>query len=130
IIVCGSGGVGKTTISAALALRSAQLGRKTLVMTIDPARRLANALGLESLQDTEKRIDGEFPGELYAEMLNMKRTFDDFIKRLAPSQQVADKVFENQIYQQLSTALNGSQEFTALERLLAAANSAKFDTII
>lgn len=129
IICCGSGGVGKTSLSAALAFRAAELGKKTLVMTIDPAKRLANALGLDALNDTEIRVPTD-KGELYAEMLDMKRTFDDFIARLAPTPEAATKVLTNNVYQQLSTALNGSQEYTALERLLQATSSGKFDLVI
>ncbi|MBK9293449.1 MAG: ArsA family ATPase [Oligoflexia bacterium] len=129
LICCGSGGVGKTSLSAALGLRAAELGKKVLVMTIDPAKRLANALGLENLYEIEKRVPTQ-KGELYAEMLDMKRTFDDFIYRLAPTPEAAQKVLANIVYQQLSTALNGSQEYTALERLLQAHTSGKFDLII
>jgi len=131
IICCGSGGVGKTTLSAALAVRAAELGLKTLVLTIDPARRLANALGLKDLDDSECIVPGQsFPGELHAAMLDTKKTFDGFIIRLAPSPEMADRVLRNPMYQQLSTALGGSQEFTSLEKLHEAYISAMYDVVI
>jgi anion-transporting ArsA/GET3 family ATPase len=132
IICCGSGGVGKTTLAAALGVKGAELGLKVLVLTIDPARRLATSLGLTDLGDEEvKNVnEGQFKGALYASMLNMKRTFDEFITSMAPSAAVADRVLNNNIYKQISTALNGSQEYTALEKLLQAANSGGYDLII
>ncbi len=131
LICCGSGGVGKTTLSAALGVRAAELGKKAIVLTIDPAKRLANSLGFDNFSEPEKRVVADqFPGELYAEMLDMKHTFDDFIVRLAPSPEIAEKVLKNHVYQQLSTALNGSQEYTSLERLLQLVNSNKFDIVI
>lgn len=131
IICCGSGGVGKTTLSAAFGVRAAELGLKVLVLTIDPARRLANSLGLESFDESEKRIAPEkFKGEFYAGMLNVKKTFDDFITKLAPTPAAAEKVLNNHIYRQISTALNGSQEYTALEKLLQSVDSGKYDLVV
>ncbi|MCC6278747.1 MAG: ArsA family ATPase [Oligoflexia bacterium] len=129
LVCCGSGGVGKTTLSAALGVRAAELGLKTMVLTIDPARRLVSALGLEKLQN-ETPIEGAFKGTLHAGMLDMKKTFDDFVIQFAPSPAVADRVLRNGVYQQLSTALSGSQEFTALEKLLQLTSSGKYDLVI
>src|SRR5690606_29337041 len=114
LICCGSGGVGKTTLSAALGVRAAQLGLKALVLTIDPARRLANSIGLQDIKDTEVEVaPGKFPGRFFAAMLETKKTFDDFITNLAPSPEVAERVLNNNIYKQISTSLSGSQEYTA-----------------
>jgi anion-transporting ArsA/GET3 family ATPase len=131
IICCGSGGVGKTTLSAALGVKAAELGLRALVLTIDPARRLATSLGLDSLADGETEVSaGRFSGHLFASMLNVKRTFDDFILKMAPSAEMAERVLQNNIYKQISTALNGSQEYTALEKLLQESTSGKYDVVI
>ncbi|MBX7115760.1 MAG: AAA family ATPase [Myxococcaceae bacterium] len=125
VLVCvGSGGVGKTTVAATIALRAAIEGKTSLVCTIDPARRLANALGLDLLGNTEQRITTALleqtgqpaQGELYAMMLDMKRTWDELIERNAPPDK-RDKILNNRFYQALSTALAGSQEYIAIEKL-------------
>ncbi len=124
VITVGSGGVGKTTIAAALALRSALDGTGALVCTIDPAKRLANALGLVALGNTETRISTETfaqaglsaKGELRAMMLDMKRTWDELIERRAPPDR-REKILTNRFYQSLSTVLAGSQEYVAMEKL-------------
>lgn len=125
VVVCvGSGGVGKTTIAATLALKAAVDGKTALVCTIDPARRLANALGLERLGNAESRIAPELiaqtgaqaQGELFAMMLDMKRTWDELIERNAPPDK-RDKILNNRFYKALSTALAGSQEYIAIEKL-------------
>lgn len=121
IIVCvGSGGVGKTTAAAALALAGARRGRRTLVLTIDPARRLANALGLEQLDHEERRISDESVdaqgGALYAMMLDQKRAFDEMVERRADAELVR-RITNNRIYRQLSTRLAGSHEYAALAKL-------------
>lgn len=133
IIVCaGSGGVGKTTISAALAVRAAQQGKNVLVLTIDPARRLANALGLESAKVNEPvPVPGQnFKGQLSAGMVDPESVFDEFIRRSAPNKEVAEKLLKNSLYRQLATTLSGSQEFTSLELLLSAKESGNYDLII
>ena len=117
IICAGSGGVGKTTTAAAVALGLAEQGRKVAVVTIDPARRLANALGLAELDNEPRRVDLALAGELWAMMLDAKRTFDELIEHLAPDEQTRDEVLANRIYQQLSSAVAGSQEFTAIAKL-------------
>src|SRR3954454_8033496 len=117
VICAGSGGVGKTTTAAAVALGLAERGLKVAVVTIDPARRLANALGLDELPNEPHRVALDAPGELWAMMLDAKRTFDQLIERLAPDDATRDEVFGNRIYQQLSSAVAGSQEFTAIAKL-------------
>lgn len=124
VITVGSGGVGKTTISAAIALRSAFEGRGSLVCTIDPARRLANSLGLSSLGNNEARLGDETwaaaqltpRAPMHAMMLDMKRTWDELIERRAPPEK-REKILNNRFYQSLSTALAGSQEYIAMEKL-------------
>jgi anion-transporting ArsA/GET3 family ATPase len=125
VICAGSGGVGKTTTAAALAMGAAEEGARVAVVTIDPARRLANSLGLDELGNEPALIDPErfadhgvdMQGELWAMTLDAKRTFDEVIERLAPDAATRDEVLGNRIYQQLSTALAGSQEFTAIAKL-------------
>jgi anion-transporting ArsA/GET3 family ATPase len=133
ILVCvGSGGVGKTTVAAAIALRAAMAGRKTLVLTIDPAKRLANSLGLSELGNEKSRI--ELPkggrGELWGMMLDVKRTFDDLVERIAADRETRDRILRNHYYQQLSGALAGSQEYMAMEKLHEAAERREFDLIV
>jgi anion-transporting ArsA/GET3 family ATPase len=139
ILVCvGSGGVGKTTTAAALALAAARRGKRTLVLTIDPAKRLANSLGLEELGNEPALVDPklfapagvEMQGELWAMMLDPKRTFDDLIDRLAPSEKARDEVLDNRIYQELSNAVAGSQEFTAMAKLYELDRDDDFDLIV
>ncbi|MBV9817961.1 MAG: ArsA family ATPase [Solirubrobacterales bacterium] len=136
VCVCGgSGGVGKTTTSAAIALGMAMRGARVAVVTIDPARRLANALGLEELENEPRRIDPahlgpEVAGELWAMMLDPKRTFDELIARLAPDPQRAAAIMANRVYRQLSTAVSGSQEFTAVAKLHELAARADFDLLV
>ncbi len=131
VICAGSGGVGKTTTAAAVALGLAERGAKVAVVTIDPARRLANALGLDSLSNEPHQVslDG-VSGELWAMMLDAKRTFDQLIERLAPDARTRDEVFGNRIYQQLSTAVAGSQEFTAIAKLYELDESGEFDVLV
>lgn len=125
-LVCvGSGGVGKTTVSAALALHAAVLGRRALVLTVDPARRLASALGIGAFSEEQRRIDGalltraglRFDGTLDAAMLDTKSTFDRIVARYAPNEEVRDRILRNPFYRQASTALAGSQEYMAMEKL-------------
>src|SRR3954470_14772549 len=139
IVICaGSGGVGKTTTSAALAMGMAERGLRVAVVTIDPARRLANSLGLEDLGNEPRlvapeRFAGhgvEVRGELWAMMLDAKRTFDELIDRLSPDAAARDEVLGNRIYQQLSSAVAGSQEFTAVAKLYELDRSGRFDAIV
>ena len=136
VCVCGgSGGVGKTTTSAAIALGMAARGAKVAVVTIDPAKRLANALGLEELQNEPHRV--ELPrgrvrmrGELWAMMLDPKRTFDDLIDRVAPDAARAHEIKANRVYRELSTAVSGSQEFTAIAKLYDLDQEGDFDLLV
>jgi anion-transporting ArsA/GET3 family ATPase len=134
VICAGPGGVGKTTTSAALAAGLAIEGRKVAVVTIDPARRLANALGLERLEDEPRKVDpalfDDMKGELWALMLDSKRTFDDLIERVAPSEEARDEVLRNPIYKQLSSAVAGTQEFTAIAKLYDLDRNGDFDLIV
>jgi len=135
IAICaGPGGVGKTTTSAALAAGMAMRGGKVAVVTIDPARRLADALGLDRLDDEPRRVDpARFPGmrgELWALMLDSKRTFDALIDQVAPSPAARDEVLANPIYRQLSDAIAGTQEFTAIAKLHQLDRSGAFDLLV
>ncbi|MGH3370944.1 MAG: ArsA family ATPase, partial [Nocardioidaceae bacterium] len=118
IIVCtGSGGVGKTTTSAALALRAAERGRRVVVLTIDPARRLAQSMGIESLDNTPRPVPGVVgEGSLDAMMLDMKRTFDEVVESQASPEKAA-QILANPFYQALSSSFAGTQEYMAMEKL-------------
>ncbi len=118
IVCCGSGGVGKTTTSAALALRAAERGRKVVVLTIDPARRLAQAMGIEALDNTPRPVPGvgQDGGTLDAMMLDMKRTFDEVVEGQA-SPEKARQILENPFYVALSSSFAGTQEYMAMEKL-------------
>lgn len=117
VVCCGSGGVGKTTTAAALGLRAAERGRKVVVLTIDPARRLAQSMGLTELDNTPRVVAGvDGPGELQAMMLDMKRTFDEVVLAHADPER-ARQIMENPFYQALSTGFAGTQEYMAMEKL-------------
>jgi len=119
VVCCGSGGVGKTTTSAALALRAAEMGRKVVVLTIDPARRLAQSMGIEELDNTPRPVagvDGTAGGSLDAMMLDMKRTFDEVVESQA-SPEKAQQILENPFYVALSSSFAGTQEYMAMEKL-------------
>jgi anion-transporting ArsA/GET3 family ATPase len=132
ICVCaGAGGVGKTSTSAAIALGAARRGRKAAVLTIDPAKRLANALGLERLGNEPRRVRGvDGDGELWAMMLDAKRTFDDLVETYAPDESTRDAVLSNRIYQELSGAVSGSQEYMAMEKLYELHLQGDFDLLV
>src|SRR3954447_959861 len=131
IVICaGSGGVGKTTTSAALALGMAERGMKVAVVTIDPAKRLANALGMDELGNEPHLVELDLDGELWAMMLDAKRTFDEVIERLAPDDATREEIFENRIYQQLSSAVAGSQEFTAIAKLFELDQEGDYDLLV
>ncbi|MEU9338361.1 ArsA family ATPase [Streptomyces sp. NPDC048290] len=117
VVCCGSGGVGKTTTAAALGLRAAERGRKVVVLTIDPARRLAQSMGIDSLDNTPRRVKGvDGGGELHAMMLDMKRTFDEIVEAHADPARAA-AILSNPFYQSLSAGFAGTQEYMAMEKL-------------
>ena len=118
IVCCGAGGVGKTTTAAAMALRAAEYGRTVVVLTIDPAKRLAQALGIKDLGNSPQRVPlaPEVPGELHAMMLDMRRTFDEMVVQYSGKGQ-AEAILDNQFYQTVATSLAGTQEYMAMEKL-------------
>ena len=119
VVCCGSGGVGKTTVSAALGLRAAERGRRVVVLTIDPARRLAQSMGIEQLDNTPRPVAGVDAGQggsLEAMMLDMKRTFDEVVESQA-SPEKAQQILDNSFYQALSSSFAGTQEYMAMEKL-------------
>ena len=129
IIVCtGSGGVGKTTTAATLALAAARQGRRTIVVTIDPARRLAQSMGLDRLDDTPQAVVGV--DNLDAMMLDMKRTFDEVIDRHAADPARAERIKSNTFYQQVSSTLAGTQEYMAMEKLFDLHTTGRYDCIV
>jgi anion-transporting ArsA/GET3 family ATPase len=131
VIVCvGSGGVGKTTISAALAIAAARLGKRTLVLTIDPARRLATALGIANSHRDIRLHGREYRGQLWAGMIDARRIFAEYVERHANDRLAAQRLLDTRFYQQLSTTLSGSQEFTALSRLVDAVEGGRYDLVI
>ena len=130
IVCCGSGGTGKTTISAAIGLASATQGLKACVVTIDPARRLADALGLDNLGNTPRRITGAWAGELSAVMLDAKGTFDDLVVRYSQSREQADRILQNRLYRNLTSALSGTQEYMAMEKLYELHSEGGFDLVV
>lgn len=131
VIVCtGSGGVGKTTVAAVLALEGARQGRRTAVVTIDPAKRLADALGLEGLTNEPGRIEGDWPGELYALMLDTKSTFDALVTKYATDEGQAERILENRFYRNISSALSATQEFMAMEKLYELHVESDFDLVV
>ncbi|MFF9013624.1 ArsA family ATPase [Streptomyces sp. NPDC014870] len=119
IVCCGAGGVGKTTTAAALGVRAAERGRRVVVLTIDPARRLAQSMGIDSLDNVPRKVDGikgSDGGELHAMMLDMKRTFDEIVEAHADAER-ARAILENPFYQSLSAGFAGTQEYMAMEKL-------------
>jgi anion-transporting ArsA/GET3 family ATPase len=130
VICCGSGGVGKTTAAAAFALEAARRGRRACVVTIDPARRLANALGLDTLSNTPHRVEGDWRGELSALMLDPKRTFDDLVHRYAASPEQAEGILQNRLYRNLTSALSGTQEYMAMEKLYELVEEGAYDIVV
>ena len=138
-ICAGSGGVGKTTSAAAIAAGMAARGRKVAVLTIDPAKRLADSLGLPELGNTERRVEPALfdelgidtgGGELWAMMLDAKATLDEMVRKHAPDAETRERILENRIYQQLSAALAGSQEYAAMERLFEIWSEDRYDLLV
>ncbi|MET7764243.1 ArsA family ATPase [Streptomyces sp. NPDC005393] len=132
VVCCGSGGVGKTTTAAALGVRAAERGRKVVVLTIDPARRLAQSMGIDALDNVPRRVEGvggENGGELHAMMLDMKRTFDEFVEAHADPER-ARAILANPFYQSLSAGFAGTQEYMAMEKLGQLRAREEWDLII
>ncbi len=137
LVCCGTGGVGKTTISAALALMAAKRGKRVLVLTIDPARRLADALGVADLPDEPTPIPvaelagiPPISGELSALMLDVKSTWDRVIRRYAPDEETAEQILEHRFYRKVTEGISGSQEYSAMLRLLDVAEDDRYDLVV
>ncbi|GAA4239378.1 ArsA family ATPase [Actinomadura meridiana] len=129
IVCCGSGGVGKTTTAAALGVRAAERGRDVVVLTVDPARRLAQSMGLSELDNNPRKIEINGDGELHAMMLDMKRTFDEIVEAHADPDR-AKQILANPFYQSLSSSLSGTQEYMAMEKLGQLHRSGAWDLIV
>ena len=132
IVCCGSGGVGKTTTAAAIGLRAAERGRQVCVLTVDPARRLAQSMGLTSLDNTPRLVDGiddQSGGSLHAMMLDMKRTFDEIVEAHSDPARAA-QILANPFYQSLSSSFAGTQEYMAMEKLGQLRRSNEWDLIV
>ena len=139
VVVCvGSGGVGKTTTAASLGLAAACRAKRVLVLTIDPAKRLANSLGLNEMTTEEQQIETrlfesagiECKGTLSAMMLDTKRTFDELVSKFASSEERKQRILNNKLYQYMSTSLAGTQEYMAMEKLYAVKNDMRYDLIV
>ncbi|MCB0947900.1 MAG: ArsA family ATPase [Mycobacterium sp.] len=131
VVCCGAGGVGKTTTAAAMALRAAEYGRHVVVLTIDPAKRLAQALGIKELGNSPQRVPlaPEVSGQLHAMMLDMRRTFDDMVVEYSGPER-AQSILDNQFYQTVATSLAGTQEYMAMEKLGQLLAEDKWDLIV
>lgn len=131
LICCGSGGVGKTTLAASIALEAARSGKKSIVLTIDPAKRLAAAMGISDLTNEPKLVPIEgISGQLFAMMLDTKRTFDRLIEKYTSDPKTRRSIFENRLYQHLSSMIAGSQEYMAMERLYELYKGGEYDLLV
>lgn len=138
IITAGSGGVGKTTTAAAIGVRAAMEGRRVVVLTIDPARRLANALGLDALSGTRRRVDPALferagltmRGQLDAMMLDRTATADALVRTFAPDEEAARRIFDNPYYQSFATSLAGTQEYMAIEQVKVLVGEEDYDLVV
>jgi len=131
VVTAGSGGVGKTSVAAVLGMEAAAIGRRVVVVTIDPARRLADALGLDSEGTGEPTsVDGEWPGDLSVVMLDAKSTFDALVVGGAASTSQAERIIENPLYRSISGALSGTQEYMATEKLYELATDDSWDLVV
>jgi anion-transporting ArsA/GET3 family ATPase len=131
VVCCGAGGVGKTTTAAAMALRAAEYGRTVVVLTIDPAKRLAQALGINDLGNTPQRVPlaPEVAGELHAMMLDMRRTFDEMVIQYSGPER-AQAILDNPFYQTVATSLAGTQEYMAMEKLGQLLSQDRWDLVV
>ena len=130
IVCCGTGGVGKTTTAAATAMAAASMGRRAAVVTIDPAKRLADALGIAELGNDPTVIEGPWSGTLAALMLDTKATFDDVVRRHAGDEEQAQTIFANRFYRNISTSLSGTQDYMAVEKLAELHSSGDWDLVV
>jgi anion-transporting ArsA/GET3 family ATPase len=130
VVCCGTGGVGKTTTAAATALAAARMGRHAAVVTIDPAKRLADALGIAELSNTPTVIDGPWPGTLGALMLDTKATFDEVVRHHAPTPEQAERIMANTFYENVATSLGGTQDYMAVEKLSQLHSSGDWDLVV
>ncbi len=129
VVTCGSGGVGKTTTAAAMAVRAADAGRTVAVLTIDPARRLAQSLGLTHLDNTPRRVTLDAPGQLWAMMLDTRRTFDEMVAAHSTPERAA-QILANPFYRTISSSFSGTQEYMAMEKLGQLAATGKYELIV
>ncbi len=130
VLVCvGSGGVGKTTVASALAFRAAQMGKRVLVLTVDPAQRLKSTMGLQEQEEAEI-THPSITGKLTASVIDPKKIFDDFVRKISSQSANIERILKNKLYIQLTTTLSGSQEFTALQKLYSCLESGKYDLIV
>jgi anion-transporting ArsA/GET3 family ATPase len=132
IVAVGSGGVGKTTTAAAVAIAGARLGRRTVVLTIDPARRLAQALGVSGLGNEPRSLPADLvaPGSCDAMMLEASEALDDLVARLVPDPQRRERLYQNRLYQVIARQLGGTHEYMAVERLFALMHEEKYDLVV
>lgn len=135
LLICvGAGGVGKTSLSATIGLQAAIMGRKVLVLTIDPAKRLANSLGLKEFGNTETKIDLSsmegVTGELWAMMLDGQKTFDELIKNLTEDEETQQRILNNNIYKGITDTIVGNQEYMATEKLFDVVSSQRYDLVV
>ncbi|MEK6706738.1 MAG: ArsA-related P-loop ATPase [Bdellovibrionota bacterium] len=138
IISCGTGGVGKTTLSAAIAMRAAMTGKRAVVITVDPAKRLATSLGLESLDNKasdltpllEKACNKKITGRFCAIVPDTKKTFEDFLRDLSPSQEITERVLKNPIFHIFTKEFSGANEYMAMERLRVLSRNTEYDCIV
>ena len=131
IVTCGTGGVGKTSVAAALGVVAAQQGRRVVVVTIDPARRLLDAIGLEDNTGNEiQQVPLDSVGELWVTMLDVRETFDSLVRDTSPTVERANEVMQNSFYRSLSKSLSGTRDYMAAERLYNLHNDPRFDLVI
>lgn len=130
IVCCGPGGVGKTTVSAALGVHLAEMGKRVCVLTVDPARRLADVLGIRALGGEPVPVQGLSTGSLDALMLDAAGTFDSLITRYATTSEQADSILSSRFYRSLATSLSGTQEYMAMEKLYELCESGRYDVVV
>lgn len=130
VVVCGAGGVGKTTVAAAVAVGLARRGERVCVVTVDPARRLAGALGIDTPSDDPVEVAGRWPGSLHAVQLHAASTFDSLVERHAASAAQAESIRRNPLYRSIASALGGTQEYMAMERLYELDATDAYDVVV